>query len=52
MGHKSYVLICSKITSFLPPEGDLSEKLENFSIVKNFQNPSSPILEKINDDYD
>ena len=50
MGHQSYVLICSKITSFPPSEGEFSEKLGIFSKVKIFQNPS--ILEKINENYD
>ena len=26
MGHQSYVLLCSKITSFQPSEGQFSEK--------------------------
>jgi hypothetical protein len=52
MGHQSYVLLCSKITSFPPSEGDFSEKLGIFSKVKFFQNPSCYILEKINENYD
>jgi hypothetical protein len=52
MGHQSYVLLCSKITSFLPSEGEFSEKLGIFSKVENFQNPSCYILEKINENYD
>ena len=31
MGYLNYVLLCSKITSFLPSEGEFSEKLEIFS---------------------
>ena len=52
MGHQSYVLLCSKITSFPPSEGEFSEKLGIFSKVKFFQNPSCYILEKINENYD
>ena len=52
MGHQSYVLICSKITSFQPSEGQFSEKLGIFSNEKIFQNPSCQILEKINEAYD
>ena len=52
MGHQSYFLLCSKITSFLPSEGEFSEKLEIFSEVNFFQNSSCPILEKINENYD
>jgi hypothetical protein len=52
MGHQSYVLLCSKMTSFPPSEGEFSEKLGIFSEVKIFQNPSCPILEKINENYD
>jgi hypothetical protein len=52
MGHQSYVLLCSKMISFPPSEGEFSEKLGIFSEVKNFQNPSCPILEKINENYD
>ena len=52
MGHQSYVLLCIKITSFLPSEGEFSEKLGIFSKVKIFQNPSSYILEEINENYD
>ena len=52
MGHQSYVLLCSKITSFPPSEGEFSEKLGIFSKVKIFQNPSCYILEKINENYD
>jgi hypothetical protein len=52
MGHQSYVLLCNKITTFLPSEGELSEKLGTiFSRLKNFQNPSCYILEKINENY-
>ena len=47
MRHQSYVLSCSKMTSFLPSEGAFSEKLGIFSKVKNFQNPSCYILEKM-----
>ena len=49
MGHQSYsyVLLCSKIASFPPSEGQFSEKSGIFSKVKIFQNPSCPILEKI-----
>ena len=39
MGHQSYVLLCGKITSFPPSEGEFPEKSEIFSKVK--------ILEKI-----
>ena len=52
MGHQNYVLLCSKITSFPPSEGEFSEKLGIFSKVKFFLNPSCPILEKINENYD
>jgi hypothetical protein len=52
MGHQRYVLLCSKITSFAPSEGEFSEKLGIFSKVKFFQNPSCYILEKINENYD
>ena len=52
MGHQNYVLLCSKITSFPPSEGEFSEKLGIFSKVKFFLNPSCPILEKINKNYD
>ena len=52
MGHQSYVLLCSKITSFPPSEGEFSETLGIFSKVKHFQNPSCYILEKINENYD
>ena len=52
MGHESYVLLCSKITSFSPSEMEFSEKLGIFSEMKIFQNPSSPILENINENYD
>ena len=52
MGHQIYVLLCSKITSFLPSEREFSEKLEIFSKAKNFQDPSCPILEKMNENYD
>ena len=49
MGHQSYVLLCSKMASFPPSEGQLSEKFDIFSKVKTFQNPSCPILEKVNE---
>jgi hypothetical protein len=52
MGHQSYVLLSSKITSFPPSEGEFSEKLGIFSEVKIFQNLSCYILEKINKNYD
>jgi hypothetical protein len=52
MGHQSYVLLCNKITSFPPSEGEFSEKLGIFSKVTIFQNPSCYILEKINKNYD
>ena len=52
MGHQSYVLLCSKMASFPPSEGQFSEKSEIFSKVKIFQNPSCPILEKITENYD
>ena len=52
MGHQSYVLLCSKITSFPPSEGEFSEKFGIFSKMKIFQNPSCYILEKINENYD
>ncbi len=52
MGHQSYALLCSKITSFPPSEGEFSEKLGIFSKVKNFQNPFCYILEKINENYE
>ena len=52
MGHQSYVLLCSKITSFPPSEGEFSEKLGIFSKVKKFQNPSCHILKNINENYD
>ena len=38
MGQQSYVLLCSKITSFTPSEGEFSEKLGIFSQVKFFRN--------------
>ena len=37
MGHQSYVLLCSKITSFPPSEGEFLEKSGIFSKVKHFQ---------------
>ena len=40
MGYQIYVVLCSKITSFGPSEGEFSKKLGIFSKVKNFQNPS------------
>ena len=40
MGHQSYVLLCSKMASLQPSEGQFSEKPGIFSKVKNFQNPS------------
>ena len=52
MEHQSYVLLCSKITSLPPSEGEFSEKLGIFSKVKHFQNPSCYILENINESYD
>ena len=52
MGHQSYVLLCSKMTSFPPSEGEFSEKFETSTKVKNFQNPSCYILEKLNKNYD
>jgi hypothetical protein len=52
MEHQSYVLLCIKITSFPPSEGEFSKKLGIFSKVKKILNPSSPILEKINENYD
>jgi hypothetical protein len=52
MGHQRYVLLCSKITRFLPSEGKFSEKLGIFSKVETFQNPSCDILVKINETYD
>ena len=51
MGHQSYVLLCSKMTSFPPSEGEFSEKLGIFSEVKIFQNPFCHILEIINKNY-
>ena len=45
-------MLCSKITSFPPSEGEFSEKLGIFSKVNIFQNPSCYILEKINENYD
>ena len=38
MGHQSYVLLCSKITSFQPSEGQFSEKSGFFSEVKVLKN--------------
>ena len=38
MGHQSYVLLCSKITSFQPSEGQFSEKSGFFSEVKILKN--------------
>ena len=38
MGHQSYVLLCSKITSFKPSEGQFSEKWGIFSKVKISKN--------------
>ena len=52
MGYQSYVLLCSKITSFQPSEGQFSEKSGIFSKVKIFQNPSCPMLEKLYENYD
>jgi hypothetical protein len=52
MGHQSYVLLCSKITSFPPSEGEFSEKLGIFSKVKKNLNPTCYKLEKINENYD
>ena len=34
MGHQSYVLLCSKMASFPPSEGQFSEKSGIFSKVK------------------
>ena len=39
IGHQSYVLLCSKITSFPPSEGEFSEKVGISSKVKIFPNP-------------
>ncbi len=50
--HQSYVLLCSKMTSFPPSEGEFSEKLDIFSKVKIFQNSSCHILEKLNENFD
>ena len=50
-GTKFYVLLCSKITSFSPSEGEFSEKLGIISKVKIFQNLSYYILEMINKNY-
>jgi hypothetical protein len=36
MGHQSYVLLCSKITSFPPSEGEFSEKFGIFSKLNFF----------------
>ena len=52
MGHQSYVLLCSKITSFPPSEGEFSEKLGISSKWKKFQNPSCYILGEIKQNYD
>ena len=38
MGHQSYVLLCSKITSFQPSEGQFSEKSGFFLEVKILKN--------------
>ena len=38
MGHQSYVLLCSKITSFQPSEGNFPEKSRFFSEVKISKN--------------
>ena len=45
---KMNVLLCSKMTSFPPSEGEFSEKCGIFSKVKNFPNPFSHILKIIN----
>ena len=51
MGHQSYVLLCSKIKSFLPSEGEFSEKLGIFS--KGIFSKSFPLhWQKINENYD
>ena len=34
MGHQSYVLLCSKVTTFQPSDGQFSEKSGIFSKVK------------------
>ena len=34
MGQQNYVLVCSKITSFMPSEGEFSEKSGIFSKMK------------------
>ena len=49
---KDLCTVKCKITSFPPSEGEFSEKLGIFLKVKNFQNPSCYILEKINENYD
>ena len=51
MGHQSYVLLCSEITSFPPSEGEFSEKLGIFSKLKIYQNPFCFKLEIINKNY-
>ena len=52
IGHQSYVLLCTKITSFPPSEGEFSEKLGIFSKVNFFQISPCHILENINENYD
>ncbi len=52
MGLQSYVLLCSKMTSFPPLEGEFSEKFETSTKVKKFQNPLCYILENLNKTYD
>ena len=37
MGHQSYVLLCSKMTSFQPSEGEFSEKSEILQEYYNFK---------------
>ena len=51
MGHQIYVWLCSKITCFLPSEGEFKENLWIFSKVENFQNPFCFKLEIINQNY-
>ena len=38
MGHQNYVLLCNKMASFLPSEGQFSEKSGIFSKMIFFQN--------------
>ena len=44
MGHQSYLLLYSKITTFLPSEWEFSENLAIFSKVKIFQNSFLAIM--------